>query len=339
MRLLITTQAVDENDRVLSFFLSWVRAFASHAEHVTVICLTEGNYQLPKNVEVLSLGKERGRSILTYVLRFYRYAWQKRNEYDAVFVHMNSEYAVLGGLLWRILGKRLVLWRNHKMPSLITRIGVFFAHAVCYTSPSSFTARYKKAVKMPIGIDTQQFKPGSPKPRSVLFLGRLDIVKNPATSLEALSLLEQEQVPLGAHLYGDPTPGRESYANELKEKYVHLHNLSFHHGVPYDATPEIYSAHDVYVNLTPSGSFDKTIGEAMAAGCVVVAANEVVRGVIPDAHVVDPNSPTSVAEGIKAALALDPRSRETLVRQQCEYVEREHSLALLTERLFGILTA
>jgi hypothetical protein len=28
------------------------------------------------------------------------------------FVHMNQEYVLLGGLIWKLLGKKLVLWRH-----------------------------------------------------------------------------------------------------------------------------------------------------------------------------------------------------------------------------------
>ena len=60
MKLLIVTQKVDQNDSVLGFFHKWIIQFAGHFETVTVVCLEKGNYDLPKNVRVLSLGKEQG---------------------------------------------------------------------------------------------------------------------------------------------------------------------------------------------------------------------------------------------------------------------------------------
>ncbi|MEK7538915.1 MAG: hypothetical protein AAB552_03680 [Patescibacteria group bacterium] len=58
MKLLILTQKVDQNDDILGFFHGWIREFAKHAEQVTVIALGVGEYDLPKNVRVFSLGKE-----------------------------------------------------------------------------------------------------------------------------------------------------------------------------------------------------------------------------------------------------------------------------------------
>src|SRR5438132_11490619 len=101
MRLLLTTQALDENDPSFSFAVGWVREFAKHYEHIDVVCLKEGAHTLPENVAVHSLGKERGtRWRISYALRFLILAWKLRNEYDAVFVHMNQDYVLIAGILW-----------------------------------------------------------------------------------------------------------------------------------------------------------------------------------------------------------------------------------------------
>lgn len=181
MRLLVCTQAVDSEDRALGFFHRWLEEFSKHYERVEVICLKEGSHSVPSNVRVRSLGKEEGCSLLKYVGRFYRYIWSARNEYDVVFVHMNQEYVLMGALLWRLWGKRVIMWRNHKMGTWLTRLACMLSHDICYTSPDSFVAQYAHAHKMPIGIDTAQFVlPAIAAPHdTVLFLGRLDIVKKP----------------------------------------------------------------------------------------------------------------------------------------------------------------
>src|SRR5574340_1084834 len=107
MRLLILTQKLDSRDGVLGFTHDWVAEFARQCERVIVVALEVGEYDLPGNVKVLSLGKENGRSKLKYVFNFYKYVWQERKNYDAVLVHMNKEYAVMAGWLWRVMGKRV----------------------------------------------------------------------------------------------------------------------------------------------------------------------------------------------------------------------------------------
>ncbi|MDZ4226140.1 MAG: glycosyltransferase, partial [Patescibacteria group bacterium] len=174
---------------------------------------------------------------------------------------------------------------------------------------------------------------------TVLFLGRLDAVKKPEVFLDAIKQLEKEGVVVQAHVYGDPTPGREAYAKGLKEHYSSLNSVTFLPGVTHDKTPLLYQTHSLYVNATPSGSFDKTIGEAMAAGCIVIAMNEVLRGVLRDQLLVHSGEASAVAVSIQYALSLTDIERRELSAQARAYVERTHSLALLTKKLFGILTS
>lgn len=158
MKLLVITQKVDKNDDVLGFFHNWLEKFALKFEKITVICLQEGKYELPSNVKVLSLGKEKIRSRVQYIFNFYKYIWQKRKNYDAVFVHMNSIYVVLGGLFWRLWRKKVVMWYNHPFGNLVSKTAYFLANKVCYVSNLSFFSKSKKAQMMPAGIDTDIFK-------------------------------------------------------------------------------------------------------------------------------------------------------------------------------------
>ena len=59
MRLLVLTQIIDPKDSVLGIYHKLVASLAQKFEHIEVICLTLGKYDLPKNVTVQSLGKEK----------------------------------------------------------------------------------------------------------------------------------------------------------------------------------------------------------------------------------------------------------------------------------------
>ena len=335
MRALVTTQAVDLDDPVLGFFHGWLVGLAERATTIEVICLKEGRHTLPQNVRMHSLGKERGRAGgLTYAVRFLALAWKLRHGYDCVFVHMNQEYVLLAGLLWKLSGKRVVLWRNHKRGSWQTRLAVALSGAVCHTSPEAFVAYSPKAMQMPIGIDTEAFTPPATPaaPDTILFLGRLDPVKRAEVFIEALGLLS---VPYRADLYGSPTDPDSSYAKKLvlqAEPLVQKGVLVLHPGVAHAQAAELYRSHAIYVNLTPSGSFDKTIGEAMASGCVVVCANEAVRGVVRQ-ELITTGGATDVARALECALGLSATERATLVSAQRAYVATQHSLKALAEKL------
>ena len=99
----------------------------------------------------------------------------------------------------------------------------------------------------------------------------------------------------------------------------------------------VYGAHQIYVNLTPSGSFDKTIGEAMACGCIVVVANDAVREVVPERCFIENDRVDSAARALEAALSIDDNVRNILVEKSREYIVRTHSLSLLLERLTPLL--
>ena len=342
MKLLITTQAVDLDDPVLGFMHRWIEEIAKHCESVEVICLKRGRLNLPPNVQVHSLGKEHGVSKTKYIVNFYRYIWSLRHQYDVVFVHMNQEYVLLGGIFWRIFRKKTVLWRNHKKGSWTTRLASMISNTVCYTSSAAYIAHYKNAVQMPIGIDTDTFVPPQVKPggRSILFLGRIDAVKKPIEFLEALKLLVDQGVDFHADIYGDPTYPNDPYFAKFKDAAQPLlesGHVTLFPSVPNEKTPAIYGAHQIYVNLTPSGSFDKTIGEAMSCGCLVVAANDAVRKVIPETCFINDSNATSVAGALEAALSLVEQERNDLAEKSREYIVHTHSLSHLIERLAPVL--
>ena len=185
MKLLIITQALDTNHPILGFFHRWVEEFAKHCEYIHVIALQTGKYDVPKNVTVHSLGKEKATQGDTmiyhsvwkigYAMKFFTLAWKLRHEYNAVFVHMNPEYVVFAGWWWRATGKKIGLWYTHKSVDLKLRIAEFFANVVFTASEESFRLASKKVQVMGHGIDTDFFKPNSATVREahLLSVGRL----------------------------------------------------------------------------------------------------------------------------------------------------------------------
>src|SRR3989339_1896861 len=332
MKLLVITQKVDRDDAVLGFFHRWLEEFAKHCEKITVICLGQGEYQLPANVRVLSLGKEKSHSKLKYVFNFYKYLWQERQNYDTVFVHMNQEYVWLAGGWWRLTGKKILLWRNHPVGTLGTRLAVFFANRVFCTSHQSFTARYKKTEIMPAGIDTDFFKRDETIkkiPHSILFLGRISPIKKPDLLIEALSNLPKDLDYLVSFI-GDPLPKDQKYYDDLKEG-VKIFNLAsrvkFLPAVPNRETVELYNQYELFVNLTPSGSLDKTIFEAMACGTITIVSNQSLTDLkqIDSFLVCGEGDEESLVLSLKYFLFLDEEKKKATEKQLVSY-SYQHSL-------------
>ena len=304
MKLLIVTQAIDENNPVLGFFVNWVRAFSEKFEQVTVICLEKGEFDLPSNVQVFSLGKEKFEKLdienslktenwllkitrrIKYLSTFYYLLFTLRKQYDAVFVHMNQEYVILGWKFWKLWGKKIYLWRNHAYGNIWTRFAVLVSDKVFYTSPQSFTAKYKKSVQMPVGIDTDFFKPDPNVeriPNSVLFLGRIAPVKKVLGFVEWLKTTDYIATIAGPI-------GDEKYWEEVKLKIESLKlgdRVKFIGPVNQEGALKLYQTHEIYVNMTPAGSFDKTILEALACGCQLKVDNPVAKKLKIENHSLD----------------------------------------------------
>lgn len=315
MKLLLFTQKVDSRDTVLGFFHTWIARFAHRYEHVTVICLEEGEHSLPENVRVLSLGKEKIPeedqnslySKFSYIKKLYEHLQAIQGTYQSVFVHMNQEYVVLAGLYWRIKGIPVYLWRNHPYGNVATRFAVFLSHKVFCTSRSSFTARYGKTVVMPAGIDTRLYTAvlGTMRKKyAVCVVGRIAPVKHIERALEAVVEIVHSGGQVSLSIIGSPLPKDVEYYEALK-KYSADNNLgsyvNFIDAVSPDKLPEIYSGHEICLNLTDEGSFDKTIVEAAACGAIPVVTNKSFLGILPDVCIADVH-PQAIAQTIKHLL-------------------------------------
>ncbi len=334
MKLLITTQAVDIHDPILGFFHGWLIEFAKHFERLDVICLREGKHELPPNVFVHSLGKEKGENRLRYVWRFYKYVWRLRNTSETVFSHMNPHYIVLAGWFWYLRGTPMYLWRNHAKMNVKTWVAAQFARRVFYTSPFACTTHFKHSMQMPVGIDTSVFKPRTEvlrKNQSVLFLGRLSSVKRPELFMKTAALLPG----LAVNVYGDVP--LDSNVNKIDLENLANGNATFHPAVPNYETPPVYSAHDIYVNLTPEGSMDKTVLEAAACGCLVLVTNKSFTGQVPELCLLQEEAPQSIAKVIETLGNLPEEQKNEYRKELRTMVEQKHSLALLAESLARIM--
>ncbi len=295
MKLLICTQKVDIDDPVLGFFHRWLMEFAKDCEKLTVICLKQGEFSLPDNVKILSLGKENSKWLncymakLLYCWRFYKYIFRERKNYDAVLVHMNPEYVVLGGLFWRLLGKKIGLWYVHRQVNFKLRMANFFSHHLFSVSVSSINIKSKKLHFLGHGIDTEQFRCINEKKHSCIFriisVGRITRIKNLDILVKAAALLKSNNSKnFVIELIGEPvTPDDWAYKGEL-ERLVRDSSLEetikFSGAKHHEQLPDIYCQSDLQVNLAPTGGLDKAVLEAIACSIPVVVTNKSFYGTL-----------------------------------------------------------
>ncbi|MDE2079440.1 MAG: glycosyltransferase, partial [Patescibacteria group bacterium] len=241
----------------------WLQEFAKHFERVEVICLSKGKYDLPANVRVHSLGKERGAACrAAYAFRFLSLVWRLRNEYDAAFVHMNPEYLVLAGWFWKLLGKKTALWYTHKSVDLKLHIAVFWADTVFTASKESFRLKTSKLRVMGHGIDTDFFSPDPSIQREgwLLSVGRLMRAKR-----HDLAIREAARSNTALRIAGDG-PERahlEALAKELGADVTFLGACS-----P-EKLRDMYRRAARLIHRSETGSLDKVVLEAAACGLQV----------------------------------------------------------------------
>lgn len=335
MKLLILTQKIDRDDPGLGFFHKWVEKFSKQVSELIVVCLSVGDYHFSSNTKIHSLGKEKAYSKFKQLLNFYKYIWSERENYDTVFVHMNQEYVLLGFWIWKLMGKKVVMWRNHPNGTFLTTLAVYMSDKVFCTSASSYTAKFTKTKIMPAGVDTEIFNTNSinPKQNSILFFGRISIIKNVKTFVEALILLDKKNRDFTASIVGSPANigdcDYEKEVHNLSKDLVERGKIKFVKGVKHDDSARIYAEHALYVNLTPSGSLDKTILEAMASERPILVLNRAFDNQIPEIHHIYDLDKKIISQKIDTILSLSEEEKHRLGKNNHRYALEVHDLNLL----------
>lgn len=353
MKLLIVTQKVDRRDPVLGFMHGWIAAFARECERVTVIALEVGEYDLPENVAVHSLGKESRRSQrrflsrLVYLVRFYRQIALTRRDYDAVFVHMNHGYVILGGIFWKAWGKIVSLWYAHGAVPLTLRLALHGADVVFTSTQSGFRIPSRKVHVIGQGIDTDRFARAaapdgerSGEPFRLIVVGRISPVKDYETLLRAVRHLADRGVDCVAEIVGAaPLPEQELYVKKLKDDAARLliaERIVFRGAVANDEVPALLARADCFVNTSRTGSLDKAMVEAMAAGLPVLTSNESMREVLggfSNELMFAPGDDHTLAQMIERITAMPLADRRDLGTMLRDLVIRHHDLRHFVRRI------
>ena len=340
--ILIITQKVDRNDPVLGFFHQWIIEFSKKIENVYVICLEKGEYDLPENVKVMSLGKEKGVSKIKYVLNFYKYIWKLKKKYKTVFVHMNQEYVLLGGIFWRLFGKKVLMWRNHPSGSLLTIISVLLSNKVYCTSKDSFTNKFKKTEIMPVGILLKDFGGDTKRnDKSILSLGRISPVKNIETIISGFNSILKVHKDAKLSVVGNPTKREidEDYYRVLQtvSSGISPESIKFIPGVAPYKTAEIFKSHDLFINATDPGSFDKTILESMYLGTPSFVCQNIWEGTefsyLSEYLYFNLKDAEDLAKKVNSFLSLSSEEKNKIRKDCFNFVKNHHSLGSLVDKV------
>lgn len=339
-KLLVVTQKVDRNDQLLGFFIEWLKRLTWKFDKLTVLCLEKGEYELPSNAEVISLGKDRGSGKLKQLLNFYFLIFNLSKDYDSVFVHMNPIWVVLGGPLWRLMNKKIFFWYTSGGVTLKLKLAEKLADVIFTASKDSFRLPSKKVMITGHGINTELFRPGDKQQKTgnklkILSVGRISPVKNYETLIEAAKILKNEDIDFSVTMVGEATLETDrSYEEKIKSliaDYQLQDRFSFLGRMSHDKLPEIYRSCDIFIHLSKTGSLDKTILEAMACGMNVLSSNDSSQAFLKNEMIFKEDDPNELVGKIK-------NLRNVNYGQELRsYVLKNHNLDNLINKISTII--
>ena len=283
-RLLVFNLATDVDHPVLGFTSDWLRGLAPLAGAIDVVTMWSGRFDLPANVQVHSVGKERGRSEARRAVEFYRILGSllRRHRYDACFAHMMPLFAVMGAPLLRAHRVPTTLWYAHGATPPLLRLAERLVDRVVTSSSETMKVPSRKLVVIGQAIDLDAFRPLSAdpvgRPFTIITVGRIAPIKRLDVMIDALAALAPTLPPPGARLrlVGPVDETDRDYAAGLEARARSLGVgalVEFTGPVARGDIAAEYAAADVAVNLCPSGAFDKAALEAMACGVPLVTSN------------------------------------------------------------------
>lgn len=352
LRLLMITQELSTDSSILGFAHLWARELAGLVDHVHVIAASTGAVDLPPNVTVHGLGKERGRGrasrwplLLARCLQLIG-----GGRVDGVLAHMVPAYAIAAAP-WCIARRTsLVLWYASHGLTRTLRAGVRLSSATITSAPESYPLPSPSAFIVGQGIDTARLaampiRPEPPARPVIGVAGRITPLKGLTTVIKAVARLRDEGTPVELRVAGEPFyPSDHAYLAEAHERVRQAQlteHVTFLGALPSTAMPEFYAGLDVFVAWRSGTSLDKTGLEALAAGTLLITNNVAYRaslGTFVNDFLV-PSSPEALADALRRVLALHPSLRTATIEQLRQAVVEDHAASSLANRLVQVFAA
>ena len=156
LRLLWFNLVTDADAPVQGFTTDWINVLAQRSTTIDVLTMQAGRIAVADNVQVYSVGKEKGYSEPRRALEFYKLLRQilKKQRHDACFAHMQPLFAVMGAPLLKAANIPTTLWYAHKSVTPKLWLAEKVVHRVVTPSPESFRINSPKVRVVGHGVDT-----------------------------------------------------------------------------------------------------------------------------------------------------------------------------------------
>jgi glycosyltransferase involved in cell wall biosynthesis len=341
--VIFISQAVDRDDPVVPHAVRWIEALARKpsVDHVAVLALRTGRYELPENVTVYRFGRSRRVGTLA---AFYRGVVRSlRRRPDFIFIHQGGRYPALLlpiKLLWRI---PIVQWKAH---GVITRAMAFYARRcddlIFTATRASFPMRMPKVRVVGHGIDTRAFSSQAEEPAGDLVAaGRIAPLKCIEEMVRAVDHANRTYgTAYRLDIYGPTLPGDEAYAARVEALIDRLgarDRVALHGPVLHADLPRLLGAHRAALNFSNHRAIDKSALEAMACGLPIISTNESVAEIMPSGLerllITDADNVEAQAKAIHELLRRERTEIAELGEQMRAVVVSGHSIERLFDRI------
>ena len=348
MRVLMITQKVDLDGDILGFTHTWVNKLAERVEKLYVLALAVGRHSLRDNVELFSMGKERGNSRLERLVNFNRVVARLiiTRKVDLVFIHMCPRYAILAAPYAKLMRVPMVMWYAHGSVNPELRIAHSLVDRVATSTKEGFRLKSAKVSIVGQGIDTDKFKPLGVRKEGntkvILSVGRISPIKDYETLVKAADILVNRngRKDLESLVVGDVgTEAQRQYLDRIKEMVRECQlerHFHFVGAIPHSEVVRHYQDCDVFVSLSHTGSLDKAVLEAMACGRMPITCNEAFEDIFGDYAgmlMFENGNAGDLAEKVLDVIGMNVNLRKILERELRDIVIREHNVDRLINRL------
>ena len=270
---------------------------------------------------------------------------------DACFVHMAHQWCYRIGPYLRARGVPVLLWYAHGSVPWHLNLATTFASRVVTSTPEGFRIDTPKKRVIGQAIDTGLFviPPDRAPRRELVTVGRVSRRKRVMLLVEMMSaivrrpgLASARLVIVGPKLTADD----HAYRAELDARITELGlsgNVAFTGPMAQAETALLYRTAALHLNVSETGSMDKTVMEALACGCPVLTSNEAFFSELADWPQMLMRDPTSEGLAERVAAVLDGASAQNASAQNAErlrnIVRGRHDLDGYADRIVAELEA
>lgn len=292
--LLVITFELDDTSPVLGWQAQVVRALAQRLDRVGVMTDRLGSFDAPDNVRV-EVNTSPTKGLLGRAQRLVRVERTlnrviREESIEACFVHMNHRAVPRDAAVARLHRLPVLLWYAHGTVTPSLRIAHRLSSRVVTSTPEGFRVPSRKVHVIGQGIDLSSSSPrfGPVDGDLVITTGRITPRKRLDLVIEAAALLYSRRPDstvrfrvIGPTLTEDDEAFKRQLSTSVSRRGLDG-RVELSGPIPSTAIAGAHQQAFLHLNLSETGSMDKTVLEALAAGVPVLTSNPAFRSLLGD---------------------------------------------------------